>query len=71
MTRRLIGVHHDGGGRYPRQTLYTADPTALARARAVDPGHVAGVYEYQPDGYANWCATPEQAARLEARRAAP
>jgi hypothetical protein len=51
------------------QTIYTDDPTALARAAAVDPGHAHGVYEYQPDGYANWCATKAQASALEGRAA--
>lgn len=37
MQTRVIGVRHDGGGRYPLQSIYTQEPGALASAEAVDP----------------------------------
>lgn len=69
MTKHLIGVRHDGAGRYPRQTVYTTDPESLARAEAADPGHAHPVYEYQPDGCANRCRTAAEALSMERRYA--
>lgn len=62
----LRAVHHDGGGRYPRKTLYTGEPSDLVRAQSLDPGHAHGWYEWLVDGDAN--VYPDRASAIAAAR---